>query len=49
MGFIIMYNYAAVTDITVWVSLYHFTSFGLKITHWYRLDTATCEAFGMLS
>ena len=37
-----MYNYAT-------VSLYHFASFGLKMTLRYRLDTATCYAFGMFS
>ena len=42
MSSIIMYNYATVIEtITVWLSLYHFASFGLKMTIWYRLDTAT--------
>ena len=31
MSFIIMYNYATVIEILVWVSLYHFASFGLKM------------------
>ena len=36
-----MYIYATV-HITVWVSLCHFASFGLRMTLLYRLDTAIC-------
>ena len=46
MSFIIMYNFATAIDILVWVSLYYFARFGLKMTLRY-IQVRYCHLLGI--
>ena len=47
MTFIIMYNYATVIDILQ--ARCHYIILQVLVWKWYRLNTATCKAFGVFS